>query len=328
MAATAATAAIAGCREVLARKSKSFDLASRLLPARCRDEIAVIYAWCRRVDDAIDLAPRAERASALARLRRELDDVYSGRPLDAPTVRAFAEVARARGIPRRYPQELLAGMEMDVARTRYRSLDDLYLYCFRVAGVVGLMLCHVMGVRDPSALPRAAHLGIAMQLTNVCRDVAEDLDDGRVYLPGDRLGLDLASAAGDRPEVRAAVPRAVERLLVEADRFYRSADVAIPELPFRCALAVRAARLIYAAIGDALRRRRHDPLPGRVVVPTSTKIALVARALGQAVLEIPARLFRPRPAVAPDRVLDFPHDVLPHRAPALAPVALDRSASV
>lgn len=310
-----ADAAIEACRRVLAEKSKSFDMASRLLPKSCRDEIAVVYAWCRYVDDAIDLAPRGERAAALVRLRAELDAVYSGATIHDPTLAAFAAVARRREIPRRYPEELLAGMEMDVLRTRYRSLDDLYLYCFRVAGVVGLMLCHVMGVRDPGALPRAAHLGIAMQLTNVCRDVAEDLEDGRVYLPRELLGFDLAKPGRAQLEgidqVRPAVARVVETLLAEADRFYRSADLGIAALPLRCALAVRAARLIYAAIGDRLRLRLCDPFRGRAVVPTSAKLVLVLRALGHALIEIPARLLRPRPAVAPDRILDYPHDVVP-----------------
>jgi phytoene synthase len=303
-------------RAILAAGSKSFALASKLLPADRRDEIAVVYAWCRRVDDAIDLAPIGDRPAALDRLRAELDDVFAsaaqGSPrgvcVTDPILAAFAEVVARREIPRTYPDELLAGMAMDVARTRYATLDDLLLYCHRVAGVVGLLLCHVMGLRDPKAARNAAHLGIAMQLTNICRDVAEDLADGRVYLPARLLGdRPLSTEARDRSIVIAAT----ERLLGEADRYYASAERGIPALGLRCALAVRAARHVYGAIGGRLRRRGGDPLRGRTVVPAFTKVLLLLWAVLLTLLEIPARLRDRRALAPPPRVLRFPHDVLP-----------------
>lgn len=271
---------------VMSHHSKSFSLAAKLLPPRCRDAIAVVYAYCRHVDDAIDLAPHDERPAALARLRVELDEIYSG-----VSASPFASVVRAFDIPRVYPEELIEGMAMDVARTTYRTLDELLRYCYRVAGVVGLMLCHVMGVRDVRALRNAAHLGIAMQLTNICRDVAEDEADGRSYLP-------------------VATP-SVPLLLDEADRYYRSADLGILALSFRCALAVRAARLIYSAIGAELRRRNCDPYLGRAVVPSYKKLLLVLLALVLTVAELPRRMTQRRVFSAPDRTLGFPHDVVP-----------------
>lgn len=283
--------------EVMAKKSKSFSLAAKLLPPHCRDDIAILYAYCRHVDDAIDLAPRDERETALATLRAELDDIYGGRS-HAP----FAGVVRRYGIPRSYPEELIEGMAMDVARTSYRTLDDLLRYCFRVAGVVGLMLCHVMGVSDPRALRNAAHLGIAMQLTNICRDVDEDQRDGRMYIPSDIVG--------NVPE-RASIKTGVAVLLVEADRYYASADQGLIALSFRCALAVRAARLIYAAIGTRLRARGCDPFLGRAVVPLLHKLLLVLLAIVLTVAELPRRLSRKQLPTAPDRVLGFPHDVVP-----------------
>jgi phytoene synthase len=302
--------AIAASHATLAANSRSFSLAARLLPPSCRDAIAVLYAWCRRVDDAIDRVPPSARAGALAQLRAELDAVYAGTPQE-PTAAAFAAVVRAFGIPRAYPAGLLEGMAMDVARTRYATLEELLHYCHCVAGTVGLMLCHVMGVSDPGALRRAAHLGIAMQLTNICRDVAEDLEDGRVYLPASLLRCELSSEAALDGQTRAAVAQTVTRLLAEADRFYRSGDEGLQALPWRCALAVRAARLLYAAIGTRLREREADPFQGRAVVPRGRQLRLVLLAAVQSAGEMPTRLRHGHRAVAPDRVLVFPDDVLP-----------------
>lgn len=308
--------AVEASRAVLAEKSKSFALASRLLPQDRRDDIAIVYAFCRHVDDAIDLAPAAERPHALAELRVAIDHVYAHRATGTAAFDAFAVVVRSRSIPRCYVDDLIAGMEMDVARAEYETLDALLVYAHRVAGVVGLLLCHVMGVSDMRALRNAAHLGLAMQLTNVCRDVAEDLADGRVYLPRALLGLDLVRPPRPSSLEREAVRRTVQILLDEADRLYRSADQGMVALPFRCALAVRSARYVYAAIGDVLRRRGCDPFEGRAVVSSFQKLLLVLLALVATLWEQPRRMgaaYR-----APDRILAFPRDVLPLNEPCLA----------
>ncbi len=300
--------AIAESRAVLAHKSKSFTLASRLLPADCRDHIAVIYGFCRHVDDAIDLAPPHARPAALAQLRAAVDSIYAGRTTGVVAFDAFAVVARTRSIPRVYVDELISGMEMDVLRTEYATLEALLHYCHRVAGVVGLLLCHVMGVADMRALRNAAHLGLAMQLTNICRDVAEDLADDRVYVPVSLLGVALVRVPAQGTRERDEVCRAVKALLDEADALYASADAGLVSLPFRCALAVRVARHVYAAIGDVLRARGCDPFLGRAVVSPWMKVLLVARALVETAWEHPRRLgasFR-----APDRTLAFPEDIL------------------
>jgi 15-cis-phytoene synthase len=309
-------AAVAACRRVLEEKSKSFALAAKLLPSALRDEIAVVYAYCRHVDDAIDDVPAADREAALTSLRAELDAVYADGELihENKMLVAFSQVAKSRGLPRRYCEELLAGMEMDVTRQRYETLDDLLLYCYRVAGVVGLMLCHVMGLREERALPRAAHLGIAMQLTNICRDVAEDRADGRVYLPSRLLEIDLLTSPGEQGAATTRrVQATVATLLAEADRYYASADRGISALPFRCALAIHAARLVYAAIGHRLLAAGGNPLLGRTVVPTTTKLWLVVRALGRSLFELPGRLVSRKPRLPPRTVLDFSDDILvPH----------------
>ena len=290
------TTAITLARGELARGSKSFALASRLLPPRIRDQTALVYAWCRRADDAIDLTAAGAQAEALARLEAELDAIYAGRVTD-PVLAGFAAVVADRAIPRAYPEALLAGMAMDVAGTRYRTVAELELYCWRVASVVGLMMSHVLGVTRDDALVEAAHLGLAMQLTNICRDVAEDWERGRLYLPDE-----LLAAHG--------VAGAVAELLAIADRHYRRADRGLAALPWRSALAVRAARRIYAAIGGRIAARGHDVTAGRAVVSTPAKLWHAGVAVIAAAAEAPgralARLRGARPRV-PCLVLEPAH---------------------
>lgn len=288
--------AVAWCREVIAKNSKSFALASRILPRLGRDRATVVYTWCRYADDAVDVAKDMEPARALERLRAELVSVYQGGPQKSIALAAFQEVVEACRIPREYPDELLCGMEMDVCGTRYDTMDTLLLYCFRVAGIVGLMMSHVMGLLREDALVNAAHMGMAMQLTNICRDVVEDWDMGRLYVPDEVLGAHgLAELRGELggPFPRSAVPgmaRAVQTLLGEAARYYRSGDQGLTALPWRCALAVRAARLVYSTIGERIAAARYDVTAGRAVVPDREKLALVARAGALAMTEAPARV--------------------------------------
>jgi 15-cis-phytoene synthase len=309
-------AAARAAREVLAAKSKSFALAARLLPPDQRDRAAVVYAFCRRADDAVDLAGPGECAGAVARLRRELAALYRGEAGE-PLLAAFAQVAEECRIPERYPAELIAGMEMDATGQRYREVDQLLHYCYRVAGTVGLMMCHVLGLRDDAALGPAVHLGLAMQLTNICRDVDEDWRMGRLYLPDELLGSEAERLAAElgRPgpfpaRARAPAAVAVAALLARADRYYRSADAGMAALPWRAALAVRTARMVYAAIGDRIARRGYDVGAGRAVVPGPAKLALVARAGAAALAEIPGRAARPVGAHIPARIVQFGPEVL------------------
>jgi phytoene synthase len=261
---------------VIAKHSKSFSLASRLLDRASRDDVAVLYAWCRRADDEVDLAPPAERRERVERLDEELAAVYAGRRLDEPVLVAFQALVQRRAIPGEYPRALLAGMRSDIGPVQIASNDELMVYCYRVAGVVGLMLCHVFGLSEPTARENATHLGIAMQLTNICRDVREDAEQHRRYLPAE-----LLAACGEQRSERELVGRAVERLLALAERYYRSADAGFYALPLRAALAARAARKVYAAIGDELAARRFDALAGRVAVPLWKKLLLVASAVSE-----------------------------------------------
>lgn len=304
-------------RSSIVEHSKSFSLASKLLPLDVRDAARVVYAWCRRADDAVDQVPAAQQHEALRRLTAELDAVYEASEPSDPLSAAFQRVVRQTGIPRLYPAELLRGMRMDADGQRYATWEDLVLYCYRVAGVVGLMMCHVLAVQEKAALRHAAHLGIAMQITNIARDVVEDWERGRLYLPDSLLakhgagGL-LTELGGPFPEAEIpALALVVQQLLSEAERYYLSGDQGLRHLNPQAAFAVRTARLIYADIGRQLARRNYDVRSGRAYVTFTRKLFLTARAAVVTCAELPRRLERPFvPAVLADP-LSFPHDIFP-----------------
>jgi phytoene synthase len=255
------------CRAWIKRHSRSFFLSSLLLPARVRQAAWALYAFCRRADDAVDA--RADGGlGRVAALRRRLDQVYAGRPDNDAIDRAFFAVVERYRIPQALPEALLLGMEMDARGTRYQNDEDLYVYCFRVAATVGLMMTRVMGARADVAYLRASDLGVAMQLTNIARDVGEDEARGRVYLPASLLD----TVGGDR---RAAV----RALLARAEAHYRAADRGVPLLPRDCRFAIASARNIYSAIGGAIARNGYDSVSRRAYVTLPRKLLLVARAL-------------------------------------------------
>lgn len=271
---------LAACRALLRGGSRSFHAASLLLPRRVRAPASALYAFCRLADDAVDV--EGGRAAAVARLRERLSRAYEGRPLPIPADRAFAAVVVRHGIPRALPEALLEGLAWDAegAARRYEDLPALEAYAARVAGSVGCMMAVLIGARDRDALARASDLGVAMQLTNIARDVGEDARAGRLYLPLEWLreaGID-PDAWMARPTFDPAVAAVVRRLLVAADDLYRRAGSGIAALPARCRPGIRAAGLLYAGIGREVEGRGFDSVNGRARVPASRKAALVLRA--------------------------------------------------
>ncbi len=264
--------------------SKSFFAASLLLPARVRGPATALYAFCRLADDAIDLG--TDPAAAMADLRQRLDAIYDGRPRSIDADIALAGVVHRYAIPRALPDALLEGFLWDTQQRRCETLADVEAYAARVAATVGAMMSLVMGARKATALARACDLGVAMQLTNIARDVGEDARAGRLYLPRQWLreaGLD-ADAWLRNPVFCPAIATVVERLLQAADWLYARSEHGIAELPRDCRPAIRAARLVYAEIGEQLRREGLDSIGHRVVVSKQRKLALMARAAGAAVL--------------------------------------------
>jgi phytoene synthase len=251
------------CREAIRHGSLSFHAASRLLPARVRDPALALYAFCRLADDAVDL--HEEKPAAVLRLRDRLDLIYRGTPRNAPADRAFAAVIEDHDMPRALPEALLEGLAWDATGRRYETLSGLFEYSARVAAAVGAMMCVLMGVRDANALARACDLGVAMQLTNIARDVGEDARARRIYLP-----LDWLAEAGLHPETIFADPLPderirgmVRRLLLQADRLYFRAEAGIPALPIDARPGIYAARHVYAGIGGAIARNGFDTISYR-----------------------------------------------------------------
>lgn len=267
------------CRQILVQGSRSFALASRLLPPELARASAALYAFCRVADDAIDEA--ADPAASLAALHARVDGIFLGRPGDDPVDRAFAAVVARHRLPRPIVDALIEGFAWDVAERRYRTMEELLSYCARVASTVGVLMTLLVGERRPSMLARAADLGLAMQLTNIARDVGEDARAGRVYLP-----LELLEQAGldpqrfmDNPQPSAAIARIVEQLLDRAEHYYRRADEGIIGLPRSVRLGIGTARLVYAAIGGRIRAAGGDSVSQRRFVPLWRKLLLGVRAL-------------------------------------------------
>jgi 15-cis-phytoene synthase len=258
--------------------SKSFFLSSLALPARVREPATALYAFCRVADDAIDNS--AEPRQALAQLQHRLDAVYDGRPADDIVDRALACVVAQARLPRALLDALLDGFAWDAEGRAYETIESLHEYAARVAGTVGAMMTLVMETRDPRSLARACELGVAMQLTNIARDVGEDARRGRLYLPRAWMreaGLD-ADAWLATPTFDARLATVVARLLAEAERLYARAECGVIGLPRDCRPAIQTARLVYAEIGHALAARHgHDSLHQRAVVPTGRKLALLMR---------------------------------------------------
>ncbi len=253
------------CREVLARHARSFRLASLLLPPSVQDDAAIAYAFCRAVDDGVDEAGDVEAGrGAVEAFRAELRGKVSARPV----VSAWRRLALRHRIASRTAHDLLDGVESDLGAVRVADDAELLQYAYRVAGTVGLMMAGIVGVKERAALPHAVDLGVAMQITNICRDVAEDAALGRVYLPRKRL-----AAHGTTPEAvlagtapRAAVAAVVAELLELAERYYASADAGMHAIPWRARLGILAASRLYRAIGRKLARREGDALAGRTVL--------------------------------------------------------------
>ncbi len=260
------------CQEAIRHGSLSFHAASKLLPAKVRDPALALYAFCRLADDEVDEGDY--QAGAVFRLQERLDAAYAGKPINAPEDRAFAAIIEDFDMPRALPEALLEGLAWDAAERRYDTLSGVRDYSARVASAVGAMMCVLMHVRDPDALARACDLGVAMQLTNIARDVGEDARMGRIYLPLDWLAesdidpLNFVRETLPTDDVR----RMVKRLLAEADRLYLRSEAGINVLPLQARTGIWAARLIYAGIGKQVKRQGYDSISMRARTSSRQKL--------------------------------------------------------
>lgn len=275
-------------RETMAQGSASFRAATRLFDRPLREDVWALYAWCRYCDDEIDgqelghgFQPmtREERLARLQRLRVLTRKAMAGEPTAEPPFQALERVASRHSLDDQWPQELLDGFAMDVEERRYRTTDELLEYCWGVAGVVGVMMAAIMGATTTPVLRRAQDLGLAFQLTNIVRDIMEDAEAGRLYVPEQTLARAGAPSTPDALVIarREAVFQAALELLDLAEVYYSSSRAGLRALPFRAALATAAARGVYREIGRRIRRAGPHALNGRMTVPRRIKLVLVLR---------------------------------------------------
>ena len=268
----------ARCSEITRRSSSNFYYAFMLLPAQRRRALYAVYAFCRFIDDIADDEAAGDAASLLGRWRAELELVYRGEPTRAIS-RALADSAKRFNIPRKYFEEIIAGVEMDLTRKRYATFVELRAYCYRVASAVGLISIEIFGYTNSAARIYAENLGIALQLTNIMRDVREDAARGRIYLPLE----DLARFSVTEDEILRGVysPNFVRLMQFEAERahdFYREAEAALPREDRSSLLTAEAMRLIYGALLERIVRSNFRVLDRRHSLPASLKLYLVGRA--------------------------------------------------
>jgi len=287
------------CVAMMKGGSRTFFAASRLLPPRVRAAAIALYAFCRVADDLVDQAEPGD-VRPLQLLGERLDAIYGGTPHDHVEDHALSLVVQQYALPRHLLDALIEGFAWDAAGREYSSIEDVMAYGARVAGSVGAMMCWIMGPRDEATLARACELGVAMQLTNIARDVGADAALGRIYLPRQWLqaaGID-ATAWLRAPQFSPALGSVVERLLQQADQLYAQGQTGIATLPPDCRAAILAASLIYAEIGQQLRREGLDSVSQRTVVSTARKLVLLASAWTQSrFIHMPAQGLAPLTAI-------------------------------
>ena len=284
-------------QRTIAAGSKSFRFASQIFDLKTRERSWLLYSWCRACDDVTDGQTLGHDAQApdrpeerLAFLRANTDKALGGQPTGLVPFDALATVAAEVAIPTDLPHDHLAGFARDAAGWSPANEQELLSYCYQVAGAVGVMMAHVMGVpaANRDTLDRASDLGIAFQLANIARDIVDDAKVGRIYLPADWLaekrltGADLAD-----PTHRRAIADLTERLAALAERYRRSSKVGAARLPFRSRWAVLSAAGIYGEVATRAVSLGPRAWDRRISISKAEKFALVIEAFGEALMRAP-----------------------------------------
>lgn len=279
------------CRRVTQRASKTFYWGSTFLPPPKRRAIWAVYALCRVVDDIIDeaVSPDAPRVGhlsgsstpveALNYWRTSLERIYvQGGTDEGPVQIAWSDLLNCYPVPLRPALNLLDGVEMDLTCNRYFSFDDLYLYCYRVAGTVGLLTSPIFGYQDDTALQYAVDLGVALQLTNILRDIGEDARHDRIYLPLDEIKR-FGYSEGKLMEgiINDAFRELLRFQIARADEYYQRAQPGISLLSADCRLAVRLSATLYHSILGRILLNNYNVFTIRASVPLKTKLAAASQ---------------------------------------------------
>jgi phytoene synthase len=278
----------------IAQGSQSFAAAAKLFDARTREDVVKLYAWCRHCDDVVDgqvlghgkTVSQQTQQERLAELTEATLAALDGAATRHPAFAGLRDIAERHELPRALPLAHLEGFRADVEHRSYQTLPDLMTYCYGVAGVVGIMMADIMGVRDPRVLDRACDLGLAFQLTNISRDIVEDAENGRIYVPLawlEEAGIAPDAVAVALPENRVALASVARRLVEAAEPYYASARIGIGALPLRSATAIATALGVYRAIGQEVVRLGPDAWDQRVSTSKTQKAGFAARGVVDAV---------------------------------------------
>ena len=276
------------CRLITRREARNFYYAFLTLPAAKRRAIYAAYAFCRHCDDAVDeVASLDDKQAALQQLTARLDAAYRGRPA-GPVFTALAHTAQTYEIPQSYFQDLIRGVEMDLANNRYRTFEDLRLYCYRVASVVGLICLQIFGYSHPKAREYAVDLGLAMQLTNILRDVQEDLARDRIYLPLEELQRFGYSEQELKCEVRNNAQRRLIAFQVErAQSLFQSGAKLLPYLSPRSRACPAVLAAIYTRILRRISSNDYNVFGGRISLSGPEKLLVMTTTWLKSLLPLP-----------------------------------------
>lgn len=284
------------------RGSKSFSFASRLFDRATRERVWLLYAWCRKCDDMADGQDHGGEMSAnfdvqaeLLIMRRLTQKALDKGHTSLPAFDCLAVAAQETGIDQKMCNDVIEGFALDATDWRPRSEDDLYQYCYHVAGAVGIMMAVIMGVKaqDDAVLNRACDLGLAFQLANIARDIGEDAAAGRCYLPVNWLAeMDIEPGQHMKPHYRARLAIMAKRLCDAAQQYEKSAHVGAASLPFRSRWAVLSAAGIYGDIARKVTLAGEKAWDERIYVSKAEKLRWVAKAFWQAVKNKPEMVNR------------------------------------
>lgn len=265
----------AQAKAITKKYAKTFYAASLFLPKEKQCASYAIYAICKMSDEAVDDPQGKPRPGALAEIERMIEAAYGNGPIDNPLVSAFRHSVRKYNVPKDYFKEIIAGMHMDLNKHRYASFDELYLYCYRVAGVVGLIMLKILEC-DARAEEYAVKLGVALQLTNIMRDIKEDYARGRIYLPQDEMIKYGVSEENIRDSRLSENVVSLLKFQIERARsFYAYAD---PGMQFlkgkRPRFVILAMKKMYSGILDEIEKNRYDVFSRRAYVNGLKKCAI------------------------------------------------------
>lgn len=253
--------------ELMAAHGKSFYFASMIFSKERLTKITKLYKLCRFIDDCADELEKDESQLAITSLINDLEH-----PQNTTQFNQLVSEVENWGVKRSYLKELIIGAQFDAHQGEIKTTRDLLLYCYRVAGVVGLMMCPLIGVKNKKAYPHAIDLGLGMQLTNICRDILEDAQMNRTYIPDSELeniSIEVLQKQGDTPE---EIKKLTAQLLEKADQYYVSAYQGLSYIPLRPRLVIMLAGEIYRHIGVKIRKNNFNVLQGRTYLTINEKV--------------------------------------------------------